>query len=235
MRFGFHRHFERRRRNIDSEVGPQRDAVHAHDGVALDAVHVLVEAQINGKVGDIGVVARLPATVTRILLRELAGVDDVRLEGDDIDGVQTGGGFVLVVHLGICRITTVGLRCAIPTYETGALPGNQRGPIPSQAARRKGRTGVSYGDNFVVHKMKPNDLWCGFLFKMTPDDFAYIFVQGFSSIGLRKNRFAKRACIPPSLGGLLYQKNDLIHRNPPFTPKWILTQSRLRNGLFTPK
>lgn len=69
--------------------------------------------------------------------------------------------------------------------------------------------------------MKPNDLWRNVLFKMTPNDFAYIFVQGLSSIGLRKNRFAKRARIPASLGGLLYQKNNLIHSNTPFTPKWI--------------
>jgi hypothetical protein len=35
--------------------------------------------------------------------------------------VETCGGVVFVVHLAICRIATVGLRCANPTYETAPI------------------------------------------------------------------------------------------------------------------
>jgi hypothetical protein len=46
---------------------------------------------------------------------------------------------------------------------------------------------------------------------------------------LRKNGFAKCARIPSPFSGLLYQKNNLVHRHSPFTPKWMLTQQRLRH------
>ena len=68
--------------------------MHAHEGVVLDAVHVLVEAQVHREVGDIDEVAWLPRPIAGVLLRKLPGVHDFGFEGDDKDAIEATRNFV---------------------------------------------------------------------------------------------------------------------------------------------
>ncbi|MEK6208928.1 MAG: hypothetical protein AABM64_00945 [Pseudomonadota bacterium] len=59
-------------------------------------MHVLVEAQIHRKVGDIDEVAWLPRSIAGALLRKFPGAHDFGVEGDDVDAIETARNFVVV-------------------------------------------------------------------------------------------------------------------------------------------